>query len=195
MFADALAEHMGAAGKHVIRVGLDNFHQPREIRYQRGRSSPEGFWLDSYDYKRLHAFVLDPLFNHGLGWFRPASHDLESDQLIEPPAQLAPVGSIVIVDGMFLNRDETRNSWDYSVFLDVPFRVTAERMSERDGSPADPSHPAMRRYVGGQKLYMAECDPAARATLVLDNTDPQKPTVISPGEASYRRTIPSRTEP
>ncbi|WP_299169310.1 uridine kinase [uncultured Arthrobacter sp.] len=188
IFADALAEHMRSVRKPVIRISLDNFHQPREIRYQRGRSSPEGFWLDSYDYQRLHAFVLGPLSNRGSGWFRPAGHDLDSDQLLEPPQQLAPVGSIVIVDGMFLNRDEVRTSWDYSVFLDVPFQVTADRMSLRDGSPADPSHPAMHRYVGGQKLYMAECDPAARATLVVDNTDPQKPTIISPDQACYRRT-------
>lgn len=187
MFADTLARHLGAIGKHVMQVSLDNFHQPREFRYRRGRSSPEGFWLDSYDYQRLRGFVLEPLSDQGSGWFRPAGHDLGSDQPVEPPAQFAPSGSIVIVDGMFLNRDEVRNCWDYSVFLDVPFQVTAERMSVRDGSPADPSHPAMHRYVGGQKLYLAECDPAARATLVVDNTDPQKPTIISPEQTSYRR--------
>lgn len=188
MFADALAEHLRARGHPAERISLDDFHQPRAIRYQRGRSSPEGFWLDSYDYQRLHAFVLEPLSDRGSGWFRPASHDLESDQPVEPPAQLAPVGSIVVFDGMFLNRDEIRHSWDCSVFLDVPFNVTAERMSVRDGSPADPAHPAMHRYVGGQKLYMAQCDPAARATLVVDNTDPEQPAMIPAVQASYRWT-------
>jgi hypothetical protein len=31
------------------------------VRYRRGRSSPEGFWLDSFNYERLRADVLEPL--------------------------------------------------------------------------------------------------------------------------------------
>lgn len=192
-FADALAEYFTASGRRALRISLDDFHQPRAVRYRRGRSSPEGFWLDSYDYQRLRAFALDPLFAQGSGWFRPAGHDLASDQPVEPPEQFAPPGSIIIFDGMFLNRDEVRDCWDYSIFLDVPFHVTAERMSVRDGTPADPTHSAMRRYVDGQKLYMAECDPAAQATVVLENSDPQHPTIIWPGQASYRRTMSRHT--
>nr|WP_216607247.1 uridine kinase [Arthrobacter sp. 260] len=192
-FADVLAEYLRLQGQTVARVSLDNFHHRRGLRYRLGPSSPDGFWLDSYDYRSLHERVLDPLAPGGSGWFRPAAHDLLSDAPVTPPCEFAPPGSIVILDGLFLHRDEVVRSWDFSVFLDVPFQVTARRMAVRDGSPADPGHPGMRRYVGGQEIYFALCNPAARATLVIDNTDPESPAVITADAASY--VLPSGLTP
>ena len=42
-------------------------------------------------------------------------------------------------------------------------------MALRDGSPSDPDDPRNRRYVEGQRLYFATCDPARRADLVIDH--------------------------
>ena len=178
VFADALAEYLRVLDNQVQRVSLDNFHQPRDVRYRLGSTSPEGFWLDSYDYRLLDDYVFSGLAAEGTGWFREAGHDLDSDERLSPPATFAPPGSITIVDGMFLHRKEVRQRWDYSVFLAVPFRVTAERMAKRDGTPADPEHPAMQRYVGGQRLYLDACAPGSRATLLVDNTDPRVPVVV-----------------
>lgn len=186
IFADALADYLRLQGQTVARVSLDDFHQRRDLRYRLGRSSPEGFWRDSYDYRSLHDCVLDPLAPNGSGWFRPATHDLRSDAQVTPSWEFAPPGSIVILDGLFLHRDEVLHAWNFSVFLDVPFGVTARRMAARDGSPADPGHPGMRRYVGGQEIYFARCNPATRATLVIDNTRPESPVVINAASASYR---------
>jgi uridine kinase len=44
----------------VDGVGKTVFHNPRAVRHSRGRSSPEGFWLDTYDYTALRRRVLDP---------------------------------------------------------------------------------------------------------------------------------------
>lgn len=62
--------------------------------------------------------------------------------------------------------------WDWSVFLDVPFTETARRMALRDGSHPDPEHPTNRRYVEGQRIYLASCGPLERATVVMANTPP-----------------------
>lgn len=53
VFADHLAAILRTAGRPVVRVSADDFHHPREVRYRRGRTSPKGFWLDSYDYSAL----------------------------------------------------------------------------------------------------------------------------------------------
>ncbi|MBW8731978.1 MAG: uridine kinase, partial [Terrabacter sp.] len=37
-----------------------------------------------------------------------------------------------------------------------------------------------RRYVEGQRLYLAAADPRARATWVLDNTDLERPVLAAP---------------
>ncbi len=73
---------------------------------------------------------------------------------------------------MFLHRDDLMHRWDWSVFLDVPFTETARRMALRDGSHPDPEHPTNRRYVEGQRIYLASCGPLERATVVMANTPP-----------------------
>ena len=49
-FADGLAAAFAEDGSAVFRASIDDFHRPRDERYARGRTSPEGFYRDSYDY-------------------------------------------------------------------------------------------------------------------------------------------------
>ncbi|MHA7248152.1 nucleoside/nucleotide kinase family protein [Arthrobacter tecti] len=184
-FADSLAALASRDGRAVIRIGLDNFLNASAVRYRRGRDSPEGFWLDSYNYGRFREWALESL--RADGSYREACHDLATDSSLCPPSQQAPSDCLVLIDGMFLHRDELAAVWDVSVFLDVPFTVTAERMAIRDGSDPDPEHPSMRRYVQGQRLYLGGCDPASGATFVVDNSDPGAPRFIEPESVSYLR--------
>jgi uridine kinase len=177
VFADALAAALRDRGRAVVRVSLDDFHHVRAVRYRRGRDSPEGFWRDSYDYARFRADVLDPLGPGGSRRYRPAAHDLETDAVLTPEPRLAPPGAVLVVDGLFLHRDELAPAWDLSVLLDVPFAVTARRMAIRDGTNPDPDHPDLRRYVGAQHIYSAACAPRDRATFVVDNTDFDHPRI------------------
>lgn len=50
-------------------------------------------------------------------------------------------------------------------------------MAVRDGSPADPTDPVNTRYAGAQRLYAAH-RPAARADLIIDNTDLAAPRIV-----------------
>jgi uridine kinase len=177
-FADALAEVMRTEGRSVLRVSVDGFHQPRTLRYRRGRDSPEGFWLDSYDYQRFRDDVLDPFGPGGSRRYRAAAHDVATDSSLTSAVQVAEPGSVLVVDGIFLHRDEIVDAWDLSVFLDAPFTETARRMAERDGTDPDPEHPRTRRYVEGQRLYYAACQPQQRADILIDNSDFTSPRVL-----------------
>ena len=57
-FADELADVVHGS---VIRASVDGFHNPRSIRYARGRGSPRGYFEDSYDYDGLRKRLLEPL--------------------------------------------------------------------------------------------------------------------------------------
>ncbi|MCR3749192.1 uridine kinase [Lentzea californiensis] len=172
-FCDALAEAVRSRGREVVRASVDDFHHPRAIRWQRGKTSPEGFFLDSFDYARFAGHLLTP-FADGRP-FRRASHDLETDAYVDPPFEVASPDALLLVDGIFLHRDELVAHWDFSVFLDVAFEVSVARMAGRDGSPSDPDDPRNRRYVEGQRLYLAACDPASRASLVVDHSAHRPP--------------------
>ena len=84
VFADELAAELAARGREVVRVSADDWHQVRALRHARGRTSAEGFWLDSYDYPRLRAEVLDPLGSGGSREYRARGHD----PLLRRPAAL-----------------------------------------------------------------------------------------------------------
>ncbi len=155
-FATALRERV--VGRPSLVIHLDDFLHPRPIRHARGRDSPEGFWLDTYDYSAFQRVLSDPA--------------------------AAGSNAVIIVEGMFLHRDELVGLWDYSVFLDVPFPETARRMALRDGSHPDPNHESMNRYIGGQRLYFANARPWERATTVIDNSDPANPRRIEPAKAT-----------
>ena len=170
--AAALTE---ASGRPVLQIHLDDFLNPSRIRHRLGRNSPEGFWLDTYDYAALHNYVLAPLGPGGSGRYRPASYSPAADAVRPAPERQAPEGAVVLAEGMFLHRDELNRHWEHSLFLEVPFAETARRMALRDGTHPDPEHESMRRYVGGQRLYFAAAAPWNRADVVVDNTDPAHP--------------------
>lgn len=177
-FAAAYAVALAALGHPVVLIHADDFLNLRAVRHRRGRDSPEGFWLDSYDYAALERDVLVPFGPQGDGAYRAAASDHRLDVPVDFPRVQAGSGTLCIVEGMFLHRDELAPRWDYSVFLDVPFAETARRMALRDGSSADPEHPGMGRYVQGQRLYFADASPWLRATRVVDNTDPAAPRLM-----------------
>lgn len=174
-FADELAHVLGSHGVQVIRASADDFHHPRPVRYRRGRDSPEGFFLDSFDLDQLRHRLLEPLGPDGNRRFVRRIHDVETDEPIDADVEVARPGQVLVLDGLFLHRAELRDAWDLSIYLDVPFEVSVARVADRDGSSPDPDHPNNRRYVEGQRLYLASCRPHLRATLVVDNSSDQHP--------------------
>jgi uridine kinase len=180
-FADELAVTMEAHGLATVRASVDGFHQPPAIRYRRGRASAEGFYLDSYRYDDLDRVLLRPFGPAGDRRYRRAIYDVDAEQELELPVETAPAGSVLVVDGIFLHRPELRDRWDLSVFLDAPFEVTVPRGAQRGSGSPDPQAPSNRRYVEGQRLYLARCRPRARATLVIDNTELDHPRIVRDG--------------
>ena len=182
LFADELADRLRHEGVPVIRAGVDGFHRPAAERYRRGRRSPEGFFLDSYDYASLHRVLLDPLSPGGTLRYRVAVFDLASDAPVDHPMAVAEVGSILVVDGIFLHRDELVGEWDFSVFLRVSFAEATRRWQVRDGVEPRRRTTSDDRYVEGQRLYLTACHPERRASLLVDNNDLSAPFVVRAGE-------------
>jgi uridine kinase len=181
--ADELGDLLTGRGTTVVRASIDGFHQPRERRWARGRDSPLGYYLDSYDYPRARAELIDPLAPHGSRRIRRAVHDVASDLPVCSPVETVPDGSVLVVDGIFLHRPELADAWDLSVFVHVTTRASLERCAARDGTSPEPE--ANRRYVEGQRLYLDRCRPRQLATVVIDNTDLAAPDILDPGEGRY----------
>lgn len=177
-FADELALLAREAGRTVLRASVDDFHNPREVRYRKGRLSPEGFWLDSYDYERFVNELLLPCKAGAGAMYRRTIHDVHTELVNEAELQAVPDEAMLIVDGIFLHRNELSRYWDFSVWLDVEFENSVARMAERDGTTSDHLDERNQRYIQGQRFYISECNPAARASMVIDNNDLERPRVV-----------------
>lgn len=171
VLGDELAGTLTARAVPVIRASVDGFHHPAAVRYRQGRSSPHGFYEDSYDYAALHRELLDPLTRNGSGRYRTAVFDVAGDAAVDQAQRHAAGDEVLVLDGIFLHRPELRGAFDLTVFLRVPFATSVPRGAARDGGDPDPASTVNRRYVEGQRHYLALCDPQGRADVVVDNTD------------------------
>jgi uridine kinase len=174
-FADELRDVLAGSGRSLIRSSVDGFHHPKSIRYRLGRSSPEGFYRDSYDYPRLKSLLLDPLGPRGSRRFRRAVFDVDADVAVDAPEETAAPGSILLFDGIFLHRPELRETWDFSVFL----RVDWTRNHRLRGSRESYEESRHRRYLEGQEIYARECEPWRWASMVIDNHELAAPYIVS----------------
>ncbi|WP_213814043.1 uridine kinase [Glaciihabitans sp. dw_435] len=172
-FADDLARVMGERGAAAFRASIDDFHHPYAEATRAGEFDPAGWYENAYDYDLLKTALISP-FRSG-GSFVTAAFDSAEDIPRTLAALTAPDDAILIVDGVFLNREELRGLWNYSVYLDVDADVALARYSERDGTSPDADAPLNQRYLGAQALYVAEARPRTTATAIINNADYEHP--------------------
>jgi len=192
--ADALAARLAgetAGTREPIRVSIDDFHHSRDVRYRRGHLSPEGYVEDSFDYDAVRRLVLGPLAPGGSRWYRPAAFSYRAETPCVPPLRRAAREAVLLFDGVFLLCAELRDHWDLHIFVDVSPDEALRRALERDveslGGAVGVRERYRRRYLPGQQIYRAAASPEATADVVIDNTDPARPRVLTwPG------TFPSR---
>jgi len=179
--AGELAEHL--EGKRpVIRTGIDGFHNPRALRHRRGPNSPEGYFLDSFDYEALRTFLLDPLGPGGSRRYRRSVFDYRANRKVAATEEEASPGAILLFDGVFLLRPELRTFWDFSIVVKVDFDEIVRRAEERDrelmGGVEAVRERYRKRYIPGQKIYFSQCAPQVVADVVVDNTDVSDPKLV-----------------
>jgi uridine kinase len=177
--ADGLVRPLERAGRVVIRASIDGFHHSAAVRYQRGRSSAEGDFRDSFNHAQLVDTLLAPPGPGGGRRYRHAVFDFRLDQAVEAPVEEASPDAVLLFDGVFLLRPELRPCWDFSIFVRADFEVTVARAEARDhhlfGSDEQVRQRYAERFVPGQRLYLAEAQPEPHASVVVDNNDAAHP--------------------
>jgi len=92
---------------------------------------------------------------------------------------LAPVDSVLIVDGSFLQRPEILGHWDHRIFVNTSFEVALARGVARDalllGGEAAAKTAYEARYHAAARLYINAVHPAESATVVVDNDNLANP--------------------
>jgi len=185
--ADEVATECKRSGLNVVRSTIDSFHNPCDIRWRLGRTSPVGFYLDSHDLDALRDRLLDP-FKRGTGeTILSAVFDEPSDQPVHAEPVVVRANDVLIFDGLFLQRSELVEYWNFVIFVDGQQRVNLQRLGLIFADlPEDPeevvSHTLewtsrIERYSAGMRHYLDLVDPIAHADVVIDNNDLSKPTI------------------
>jgi uridine kinase len=184
--AEELVTPLQACGRPIIRASIDGFHHPARLRYQRGATSPEGYYQDSFNCQALIECLLAPLGRGGSRRYRSAVFDFRTDAAVQVTPCVAEAHAVLLFDGVFLLRPELRGYWDVTIFVDAAFAVTLGRAQQRDlalfGNVRDVTQRYEQRYIPGQRLYLEACCPKQRADLVVENNDPGQP-VLYEGKA------------
>jgi len=180
--ADSLSEYLRANGLDIIRASIDGFHNPKSIRYQKGRNSPEGYYKDSFNNQAIIDNLLAPLGERGNLIYKTVIFDFRTDTEVVVQHQTAGKDSILIMDGVFLFRPELVGYWDIKIFIDADFEITVRRAIKRDGyylgSKQEILEKYNRRYVPGQLLYFREAHPREKADIIIENNDFNNPVII-----------------
>jgi uridine kinase len=181
--AVALTDRLSAMGRACFRLPVDGFHNPRAIRYRRGRESAEGYYRDAYDYDVLIARVLRPLGPGGTRSYVTQALDLATDAPVDAKPIVAAPGSIAILDASFLLRSEIREWFDYRIFVQTSFEVAEERGVARDqdslGGLVEARRLYRQRYHEAQRIYLREAEPLKYADALVVNDDVAHPILFT----------------
>ena len=163
--ADALVAPLRAAGRPVVRVAAADFLRPASVRLEHGREDPDallGGWLDV---AALAREVVDPLGPGGSGRYLPSLWDPVRDRATRAPAQTAPPGAVLVLDGSLL-----LGRW-----LDLDLTV---HLALRPASLARRTPSADRWTLPAFDRYAAEVAPEEAADVVVRVDDPARPAVV-----------------
>jgi uridine kinase len=178
----AAVQDLGCQARHL---STDDFHHPRARRHRLGRDSARGYYGDAYDLAAVAALVLRPLGPGGDRRIRSRFHDISSDALLDVEPELVSTGTVIIIDGTFLQRRELDGLWDEMIFVRTDQQVARERAVQRDAALFGGAETAERmyavRYHPACDLYLAEADPITRAGIVIDNDDLAHPVLCRIG--------------
>lgn len=161
-FADALAEVLQLKGSKVFRASIDNFFRPRSDREREGWFDGEAHYREAYDYSLLRRVLIDPFHTSGSTGFVLTGFDEIRDQpVFQPKWMSAGPDAILILDGVFLNRQELAGLWNYSIWLSTPLVVSED--------------PEVARDSAADEAYVKAANPSVLATTIIDNQDPDHP--------------------
>lgn len=184
-FANELAEEMIKRGVQATRASIDDFHNPRVIRYTQGKESARGYYEDAHDYTAFKERLLKPLGPNGNLHYETISHNLITDIPVYNTPLVAPPNMVLIVDGTFLLKKEIEYLFDYTIFVDTDFEITRKRGANREtkafGSYEEAEKMFINRYHAACKMYIDEHNPKECANVIFQNSNFDDPVVVFKG--------------
>lgn len=157
-------------GYHVTLFHIDDFIHPKAIRYNDNYAEWECYYNLQWRYDYLINDVVHPIRCGNDFKDKVELYDKDNDTYYLVDTNV-PVGSIVIIEGVFLQRQELKDLFDYMIYIDVPEEVRLKRVLERDGYIGDQQQIKAKydnRYFPAEHYYIKECSPSKNADYIIE---------------------------
>ncbi len=165
--ADLVADAVRDEGRPVVRVRVEDFLRPASVRFEYGRTDPDGWYDCAVDAGGLLREVLVPLGPGGSLRYVPRLWDAVRDRATRAPYETAFPSTVLVVDGPFLLRHELRQEFDVTVHL-----ALSPAAARRRSAPGDEWRlPALQRYAD-------EVGPADVCDVLVRYDDPRHPALV-----------------
>lgn len=154
---------------HPYVLHIDDFIHPKHIRYDQSKEDWYCYYNIQWRYDYLVEEILSPIKNGDKIDKLIELYDKENDRYVIQRIYI-PHGSVLLLEGIFLQRKEIKSYLDFIIYLDVPQEVRLNRVLTRDGYMGgleDIKCKYERRYFPAEKKYILEYSPIENANFVL----------------------------
>lgn len=167
---DSLKSELQNESYNSYILHIDDFIHPKSIRYNDSKEEWYCYYNLQWRYDYLIKEILDPIKRGEKIDKDIEFYDKENDTYIKKHIYI-PHNSVLLLEGVFLQRKELKDYLDFVVYLNVPQEIRLDRVLKRDvyiGSANDIKDKYNRRYFPAEDRYILEYSPALNADLVLE---------------------------
>ncbi|WP_066295720.1 AAA family ATPase [Bacillus sp. FJAT-29937] len=169
-FTSSLVRDLQNNGMKNSVLHIDDFIHPQSVRYNDSFSDWVCYYHLQWRYDYLIGEILSPIqMGHPINK-QIELYDKEKDEYLHQHIKL-DLDTLLIIEGVFLQREEIRPFLDYVIFIDVPKEERLKRVLRRDlyiGDEAAILTKYEKRYFPAEDQYVSECDPAKNADWTIN---------------------------
>lgn len=151
---------------------IDDFIYPKHIRYDLTKEEWHCYYNVQWRYDYLVKEILFPIKSGEIIDKQIEIYNRDNDEYFTQRVNLVH-GSVLILEGIFLQRKELKDYLDFIIYLDVPQEVRLSRVLARDGyigGLEDIKRKYEKRYFPAEEKYILEYSPIETADFVLKNS-------------------------
>ena len=167
--ADSLKLKLQSRGYDTYILHIDDFIHPKHVRYNESKEEWYCYYNIQWRYDYLVKEILLHIKNNDQIDKLIEIYDKENDNYILETIGIS-AGSILLLEGIFIQREELRKYLDFTIYIDTPKQVRLKRVLERDlyiGEVEDINNKYKGRYFPAEEKYISEYCPIENANFVL----------------------------
>lgn len=168
-YAQKLEDALKLAGMKVVLLHMDDFIHKRSVRYNKNKAE----WDCYYNIQWRYDYVLENIFIpihkgkeiHHMIEFYDKTQDVYHQRRLDIDAD-----TILMIEGVFIQRPLLRNYFDYVIYLDVPKEKRLSRVLNRDtylGNRDMILKKYINRYFPAEDKYVTEYNPIEKTDYIV----------------------------